>query len=49
MTGHVKDDVVTQFSDSKDDNHDVQSEKPTDNADHTPAGMPGIADLTTMG
>ena len=39
------DDVVTQFSDSEGENHDVQIEKPTDNADHAPADMPGIADL----
>ena len=38
-------DVVAQFSESEDENHDVQIEKLTDNADHTPGSMPGIADL----
>ena len=45
VTRNVADDVVTQFSDSEDENHDVQIEIPTDNADHTSADTPGIADL----
>ena len=38
-------DVVTQFSDSEDENHDVQNEIRTDKADDASADMPGIADL----
>ena len=45
MTRDAADDVVTQFSDSEDENHDVHIEIPTDNADHASADMPGIADL----
>ena len=36
-TRHAEDDVVTQFSDSEDENHDVQIETPTDNTDHASA------------
>ena len=45
MTRGAADDIVTQFSDSEDENHDVQIEIPTDNADPASADMPGIADL----
>ena len=45
MTRDAANDVVTQFSDSEDENHDVQNEIRTDNADDASADMPGIADL----
>ena len=45
VTRDYADDVVTQFSDIEDENHDVQIEIPTDNAYHASADMPGIADL----
>ena len=38
-------DVVTQFSDSEDENHDVHIDILTDNADDASADMPGSADL----
>ena len=44
MTRDAADDVM-QFSDSEDENHDVQIKIPTDNADDASADMPGIADL----
>ena len=44
MTSDAADDVIRQFSDSEDENHDVQIEIPPDNADHASADMPGIGD-----
>ena len=41
----AEDDVVAQFSDSEDENHDAQIENPTDNAGHAPVDMLGITDL----
>ena len=47
---NAEDDVVVQFSHSEEENHDVQIQKLTDNADHAPVDMPGIADfLITTG
>ena len=48
MTTDAADDVVTQFSDSDDENHDVQIELPTDNADHASTDMPGIVNLLVI-
>ena len=45
MIKNAADDVAMQFSGSEDKNHDVQTQNPTDNADHASANMPGIADL----
>ena len=44
----AEDDVVAQFSDSEDDNFDVRIEQPTDNSDHAPGDMRGIADPLVM-